>query len=56
MLTNTEAAEWRRCEGTVSAAAGEPDPKLRVGACSGRGQAFIQVTRPRRIKRAYPYV
>jgi hypothetical protein len=55
MLTNTEVAEWRRCEGTVSVAAREPDPKSRVGACAGPGQAFIQVTRPRRIKRTYPY-
>jgi hypothetical protein len=54
MLTNTEAAEWRKSEGTVSAAVRELDPKSRVGSCVGGGQALIQATRPRRIKRAYP--
>ena len=53
MLTNTEAAEWRRCGETVSAAARGLDCRSQ-GSCAGRGQALIQATRPRRIKSTYP--
>src|SRR5262249_15706255 len=55
MLTNREAADWRRCEGTVSAPARGPDPRSWGGSPAVRGQAFIQAARPRRIRRAYPY-
>ncbi len=53
MLTNTEAAEWSRCGGTVSAAGRGLDCRSQ-GSCAGRGQVLAQATRPRRIKSAYP--
>ncbi len=56
MLTSNEAADRRRCEGTVTPSTVWPKPGSQDDSGAGRGQAFIQATKPRRTKRAYPYV
>src|SRR5271157_2144846 len=54
MLASREAADRRRCEGTVTPSTARPNPRSRDGSGAGWGQAFIQATKPRRISIAYP--